>query len=135
MTVLADAWGLHAFAHIGIALGYVLAMVLLPQAFGSLMRIMPWTALFAGGFFFTCGMTHVGNALEMYEAWWVQVNDHLQLAFIWLFALCLMHDLSCAVNRLRRAYQAIRVKYEPVIGEEGAAEIEATIRAALGSRK
>jgi len=119
----------HLLSHLLIFCGYATAMVLVPRAFSQLMRLGRDTQVGAGGFFITCGITHIGNALGMPYAWWVEVNDHLQAVFIAVFIFGLLRDLRRVVTNLAKAFVAIEMRY----GTETRDVVHDTIREALES--
>jgi hypothetical protein len=128
---MADDIGVtHLVAHVLSFFGYVAAMVVVPRTLSSLIDVRAVTTISGSGFFITCGLTHLGLALEKPGAWWVSVNDHLQAGFILVFVASLMLDLIRAQARLTAAFAAIGVKY----GRGCAEEVQATIEHALAAK-
>lgn len=111
MTVLGAVAELgYTIGHVLIFTGYLVAVVVVGPAFNRVLRVRPLTIIAAGGFFWCCGVTHLGLALELERPGQLlfQINDIAQTLSIWTFLICLYIDMQDAVDRLAIAFIQIR---------------------------
>lgn len=118
----------HIIVHGIIALAYVVAVINVPAAFASLIKIRKRTLWAGAGFFLFCGVTHF--FLGVYGSnvrGFVTVTDHLQAPAIVLFLVFLAQDLHSALARFRVAIVVIEERFGKII----ATEVRAIIAGAL----
>ncbi len=120
----------HIVSHLVIFVGYILACLQVPPAFRSIIYIRPLTIVAGGGFFLTCGITHMSVALEVSDAWWAQLDAHAQAVFIISFLWLLAQDLASALKRLQAAFRHLFEELD----DETAAKVVAVIKKSLGGR-
>jgi hypothetical protein len=110
----------HLLAHLGIFVGYLLAIALVVPVFSALIKLSLLTRISGAGFFLFCGVTHAGLALDDPGSPLISVTDHLQAVAIITFIVSLTRDLAAANRRLNRAFD--------VIGAESAVAVAAALQ-------
>lgn len=118
----------HLAANAVIAVAYIVAVMRVPDAFRSLIKLRPATLVSGAGFFLFCGMTHAALAANAEDALWVTVTDHLQAVAIVCFLLFLSRDLLVATRNLAGAYRAIAREYGPEVARKVGATIDAALQ-------
>lgn len=107
----------HIIAHLTIFLGYIGFAVLVPGIISRIIHVRTLTKLSGGGFFLTCGITHIGLALDRQDTPLISVTDHLQAGFVLAFGLMIALDFRDAYERLQKA-RLVAAARSGEVGEE-----------------
>lgn len=117
---------MHIIAHTLIFIACLAAALEVSRSFVALISLRWRTRIAAKTFFVTCGLTHLGLALDKQDALFFTITDFIQAIGLILFLVLLAQDVFRALRRLRLAFQAIEAAY----GEDGDGMI-ATVTLAL----
>jgi hypothetical protein len=117
---------MHIVAHTIIFIACLIGALEISRSFVALIHLQWKTRITAKVFFVTCGLTHVGMALDKSNAVFFTLSDYLQAIALVGFLALLVRDLLRALRRVQMAFQAIHSKY----GKDGDRMI-ATITLAL----
>jgi hypothetical protein len=117
---------MHIVAHTIIFIACLVGALEVSRSFVALIHLRWRTRIAAKVFFITCGLTHLGLALEKNDALLFTLSDYLQALSLVAFLVLLVQDLFIALRRLQMAFRAIHSKY----GKDGDRMI-ATITLAL----
>ena len=121
---------MHIVAHTVIFVACLVGALEVSRSFLAIIHLRWITRISAKVFFVTCGLTHLGLALDKSDALLFTLTDYLQAIGLVAFLVFLVQDLFLALRRVQMAFRAIHSKY----GQDGDRMI-ATITLALQQGK
>ncbi|MDB5280851.1 MAG: hypothetical protein JWR61_5806 [Ferruginibacter sp.] len=105
-------WGLtHNIEHLVIFLASLIGAFEVPRSFNALIRLQWKTRISAKVFFVTCGLTHLGLALNLEHSPFFTITDHMQAVSLVVFLVLLSYDLTRALRMIRLAFKAVQSEH------------------------